>query len=72
MGAIEAAASVLGEPGMRPEVQTDDEALIQMQTEAHYHNYSQYTSASNLPQKPSEDEVKIEAQVQDLLEKVLR
>jgi hypothetical protein len=41
-----------------------------MQTETLFHKYSQYASMSNLPQKPSEEEQRTEAQIQELLDKV--
>lgn len=42
---------------------------LESQTESLFHTYSQYASAPNLPDKPSEDEQRNEAEVQDLLEK---
>jgi hypothetical protein len=40
------------------------------QTETLFHTYSQFASIPNLPPKPSEDEQRIEAQIQDLLDRV--
>lgn len=40
------------------------------QTETLFHKYSQYASMSNLPQKPSEEELRTETQIQELLDKV--
>jgi Golgi SNAP receptor complex protein 1 len=40
------------------------------QTESLFHTYSQFASTPNLPQKPSEEEQRTEAQIQDLLDKV--
>jgi hypothetical protein len=40
------------------------------QTESFFHTYSQFASTPNLPQKPSEEEQRTEAQIQDLLDKV--
>ena len=42
---------------------------LESQTESLFHTYSQYASAPNLPQKPSEEEQRNEAEIQDLLEK---
>jgi len=42
---------------------------LESQTESLFHTYSQYISTPNLPAKPSEDEQRTEAEVQDLLEK---
>lgn len=42
---------------------------LESQTESVFHTYSQYASAPNLPDKPSEDEQRNEAEILDLLEK---
>ena len=42
---------------------------LESQTESLFHTYSQFTSTPNLPEKPSEDEQRSEAEIQDLLEK---
>ena len=39
------------------------------QTETLFHTYSQFAAAPNIPQKPSEDELKTETNLQELLEK---
>lgn len=43
--------------------------LLETQTESLFHTYSQYASMTNIPQKPSEEEQRTEAQLQDILEK---
>ncbi|OCK97814.1 putative vesicle transport v-SNARE protein Gos1 [Cenococcum geophilum 1.58] len=43
---------------------------LETQTESLFHTYSQYASMTNIPQKPSEEEQRTEAQLQDILEKV--
>jgi len=48
----------------------DSPSLTHFQTEALFQTYSQYLSTPNLPPKPSEDEQRNEAEIQDLLEKV--
>ena len=40
------------------------------QTETLFHTYSQFASTPNLPSKPSNDEERTEAQIQDLLDRV--
>lgn len=45
-------------------------ALIDHQTEALFHSYSQYSSTANLPSDPSEEEQKNEAEIEELLEQV--
>ena len=40
----------------------------QIQTDAHFHTYSQFASSSNVTPKPADDEQKAEAQIQDILE----
>jgi golgi SNAP receptor complex member 1 len=42
---------------------------LESQTESLFHTYSQYASAPNLPEKPSEDELKHETEAEELLEK---
>jgi golgi SNAP receptor complex member 1 len=41
---------------------------LESQTETIFHTYSQYTSTPNLPPKPSEDEIRNEAEIEDLLQ----
>lgn len=41
---------------------------LESQSESIFHTYSQYASAPNLPEKPSEDEKKNETEIQDLFE----
>jgi len=41
---------------------------LENQTETIFHTYSQYTSTPNLPPKPSEDEIRNEAEIEDLLQ----
>lgn len=38
-------------------------------TESLFHTYSQYASMIHLPSKPSEEELRIETQINDILEK---
>ena len=40
---------------------------LESQTETIFHAYSQYTSTLNLPPKPSNDEIRNEAEIEDLL-----
>ncbi|KAF2733167.1 V-snare-domain-containing protein [Polyplosphaeria fusca] len=42
---------------------------LETQTENLFHTYSQYAAITNIPTKPSEEEQKTEAQLQDVLEK---
>jgi len=42
---------------------------LETQTEALFHTYSQYTSMTQLPPKPSEEEQRTETQLHDILEK---
>ncbi|KAJ9607854.1 protein transport protein gos1 [Cladophialophora chaetospira] len=42
---------------------------FESQTEALFHTYSQYASSSKLPPKPSDEEQRNEAEIQELLEK---
>jgi Golgi SNAP receptor complex protein 1 len=42
---------------------------LEQQTETQFHTYSQFASAPNIPQKPSEDELRTESSLQELLEK---
>lgn len=44
--------------------------LTTMQTESLFHTYSQFANAPNIPAKPSEEEVRTETQLQEILEKV--
>ena len=41
---------------------------LESQTETIFHTYSQYASTPNLPPKPSEDETRNEAEIEDLLQ----
>ena len=41
-----------------------------VQTEGYFHKYSQFSQATTIPPKPTEDENQTEASIQDLLEKV--
>ncbi|KAF2637962.1 V-snare-domain-containing protein [Massarina eburnea CBS 473.64] len=42
---------------------------LETQTETLFHTYSQYASSSNIPTKASEDELRTEVQLQEILEK---
>lgn len=42
---------------------------LESQSESLFHTYSQFASAPNLPEKPSEEEVRHEEEIQDLFEK---
>ncbi|KAF1981085.1 vesicle transport V-SNARE protein [Aulographum hederae CBS 113979] len=42
---------------------------LETQTETLFHTYSQYASMSNIPPKPTEEEQRTEAQLQDILER---
>ncbi|KAI9700194.1 MAG: hypothetical protein M1820_006862 [Bogoriella megaspora] len=42
---------------------------LETQTETLFHTYSQYASMTNIPAKPSEEEERTEAQLNDILEK---
>ncbi|KAL1954473.1 hypothetical protein VTO42DRAFT_1149 [Malbranchea cinnamomea] len=42
---------------------------LETQTEALFHTYSQFSSTSQLPPKPSEEELRIERQLLDILER---
>ncbi|OJD23023.1 hypothetical protein ACJ73_05623 [Blastomyces percursus] len=42
---------------------------LETQTESLFHTYAQYASLSQLPMIPSEDEIKAESQVHDILER---
>ena len=44
--------------------------LIVQQTEGYFHKYSQFSQATTIPPKPTEDENQTEATIQDLLERV--
>lgn len=41
---------------------------LESQTETVFHTYSQYTSTPNLPPKPSEDETRNDAEIEELLQ----
>jgi Golgi SNAP receptor complex protein 1 len=41
-----------------------------LQTESLFHTYSQFSTAPNIPQKPTEEERTTEARLEDLLAKV--
>ena len=41
-----------------------------VQTEGYFHKYSQFSQATTVPPKPTDDEQQTEAAIQDLLEKV--
>ncbi|KAF1995867.1 V-snare-domain-containing protein [Amniculicola lignicola CBS 123094] len=43
--------------------------LLETQTEALFHTYSQHASMTNIATKPTEEELRTEAQLQDILEK---
>ncbi|OAP60631.1 hypothetical protein AYL99_05633 [Fonsecaea erecta] len=57
-------ATTTGWAQLRQQIRT-----LESQTEALFHTYSQYASTPNLPPKPSEDEQRNEAEIQELLEK---
>ncbi|MCJ1451648.1 hypothetical protein MMC28_001988 [Mycoblastus sanguinarius] len=40
---------------------------LESQTESYFHKYSQFSTASNIPPKPTDDEQQTEAQIKDLL-----
>lgn len=40
------------------------------QTDAHFHTYSQFASMSSIPPKPTEEELRTEAQLEELLDRV--
>ncbi|MCJ1237177.1 hypothetical protein MMC14_005162 [Varicellaria rhodocarpa] len=42
---------------------------LETQTETLFHTYSQFASSSSVPPKPTEEERKIEAQIEDILER---
>lgn len=42
---------------------------LESQTEGYFHKYSQFSQATTIPPKPTEDENQTEASIQDLLEK---
>ncbi|KLJ08637.1 hypothetical protein EMPG_15927 [Blastomyces silverae] len=42
---------------------------LETQTESLFHTYAQYASLSQLPMTPSEDEIKAESQIHDILER---
>jgi hypothetical protein len=72
MGAAATTAPVVRKPGksMPWAWKLRGEFLTGEQTESLFHTYSQFASTPNLPQKPSEEERRTEAQIQDLLDKV--
>jgi hypothetical protein len=72
MGATATTAPVVRKPGkpMPWAWQLKGKFLTGEQNETLFHTYSQFASTPNLPQKPSEEEQRIEAQIQDLLDKV--
>lgn len=43
---------------------------LETQTETLFHTYSQFSTVSDIPAKPTEEERTTEAKLQDLLEKV--
>ena len=72
MGAAATTATVPREPGelISEECERQDTGLTLRKTESLFHTYSQFASTPNLPPKPSEDEQRTEAQIQDLLDRV--
>jgi hypothetical protein len=72
MGAAATTAPVVRKPGKSISWRGKSEGkfLTGEQTESLFHTYSQFASTPNLPQKPSEEEQRTEAQIQDLLDKV--
>ncbi|KAF2255642.1 V-snare-domain-containing protein [Trematosphaeria pertusa] len=42
---------------------------LETQTETLFHTYSQYASTANIPTKPSEEEIRTESQLREVLEK---
>ncbi|ETN46153.1 uncharacterized protein HMPREF1541_00337 [Cyphellophora europaea CBS 101466] len=57
-------ASGTGWAQLRQQIRT-----LESQSESLFHTYSQYVSAANLPEKPSEEEVKNESDLSELFEK---
>ena len=57
-------ATASGWAQLRQQIRT-----LESQTESLFHTYSQFSSASNLPETTSEEEQRNEAEIQDLLEK---
>lgn len=57
-------ASGTGWAQLRQQIRT-----LESQSESLFHTYSQYASASNLPEKPSEEEEKNETDIKELFEK---
>lgn len=43
---------------------------LESQTEALFHTYSQFSTVSNIPPKPSKEERETEAKLEEILEKV--
>lgn len=71
MGAVATTDPIVRKPGkLVPWRGSKGKFLTGEQTESLFHTYSQFASTSNLPQKPSEEEQRTEAQIQDLLDKV--
>lgn len=48
----------------------EHEANIPSQTEQLFHTYSQFSSLSNIPPKPTDEERETEAKIDEILEKV--
>ena len=73
MGAIAPTSTCTGTPGT-PYNFTELAAVTisspGTQTESLFHTYSQFANAPDIPAKPSEDETRTDAQLQELLEKV--
>ncbi|KAK8196561.1 protein transport protein gos1 [Zalaria obscura] len=42
---------------------------LETQTDAHFHTYSQFASMSSIPPKPTEEELRTEAQLEELLDR---
>lgn len=73
MGATQATSPYLRIPGIIPLnlPRLDRPKLIILKTESLFHTYSQFSTSSNISPKPTEDEQKTEAQILDILERVL-
>lgn len=57
--------------GILRQMNTGTVALtLQQQTETLFHSYSQYASKTDIEPKPSEEEQRLEEQLNDMLEKV--
>lgn len=48
----------------------DDVLVPCLQTEQIFHTYAQYASMAKPPPQPTEDELRLESQLKDLLERV--